>query len=172
MLDHDKATFRNLLDQGADPGDGNAHGQTVLHLAAMGKDTYWLDELLDRGMAPDIPNTITRAPPLFDALRARLPENVDRLLAGGARLSAHDRNGTMPLHQAAMVNDPASVLKFLEAGADPGTVDNIGKTFQAYLYDGDPHILNWSTRRSLRKIGDWLRGHEVPLTAKILEGPQ
>jgi ankyrin repeat protein len=143
--------------------------RTALHVAAMGKDIFWLDELLSRGVNPNIANTITKAPPLFDALRARLPENVDRLLVSGARLDARDRNDVTPLHQAAMVNDPASVLKFLEAGADPVAVDNIGKTFQAYLYDGDPSVLNWATRRSLASIGGWLNEHGIPPTAKILE---
>lgn len=169
MLDRDHSAFRNLLESGADPGAGDAHGRTALHLAAMGKDSYWLDELLGRGTSPDLPNTITQAPPVFDALRARLPENIDRLLAGGARLDTQDRNGTTPLHQAAMVNDPASVLKLLEAGADPGATDNIGTTLQAYLYDGDPAMLDWSTHRSLRNIGDWLRAHDVPVSAEILE---
>lgn len=106
---------------------------------------------------------------MFDALRARLSENVRRLLAGGAHVDVRDRNGATPLHQAAMVNDPASVLVFLKAGADPHAVDNIGKTFQAYLYGGDPGLLNWSARCSLRKIGEWLREHEIPITARILE---
>lgn len=135
----------------------------------MGKDTYWLDELLRRGINPNIPNTITKAPPLFDALRARLSKNVRRLLAGGAHLDVRDRNGATTLHQAAVVNDPASMLVFLKAGADPRAVDNIGKTFQAYLYGGDPNLLNWSARRSLRKVGEWLREHDVPIAARILE---
>src|SRR3546814_12457349 len=95
----------------------------------MGKDEFWLDYLLERCLSPDLPNTVTGAPPLFDALRARLPENVDRLLKAGARLDTHDRSGTTPLNQAALVNDPASVLEFLEAGADPRATAPNGPTF-------------------------------------------
>src|SRR3546814_11920523 len=94
----------DLLAAGANPAQGNADGQTALHLAAMGKDQYWLDQLLERGVGPDLPNTITGAPPLFDALNARRSENVDRLLAAGARLDIRDRSGKTPLHQAALVN--------------------------------------------------------------------
>src|SRR3546814_8459022 len=79
MLHQDRGAYRLLLDLRADPARGNADGQTALHLAAMGKDEFWLDDLLERGVSPDLPNTVTGAPPLFDALRARLPENVDRL---------------------------------------------------------------------------------------------
>jgi ankyrin repeat protein len=163
MLQQDRGAYRLLLDLHADPARGNADGQTALHLAAMGKDEFWLDDLLERGVSPDVPNTVTGAPPLFDALRARLPDNVDRLLKAGARLDTHDRSGTTPLHQAALVNDPASVLKFLEAGADPRATDRNGATFQDYLYDGDPAVLNAPTRKALAAINTWLRAHSIPV---------
>src|SRR3546814_18309206 len=69
---------------------------------------------------------------------------------------------TTPLHQAALVNDPASVLEFLEAGADPRATDRNGATFQDYLYDGDPAVLNAPTRKALEAIDAWLRSHGVP----------
>lgn len=163
MRQQDRGAYRLLLDLRADPTRGNADGQTALHLAAMGKDAFWLDDLLDRGVSPDVPNTVTGAPPLFDALRARLPDNIDRLLKAGARLDTRDRSGTTPLHQAALVNDPASVLKFLEAGADPRATDRSGATFQDYLYDGDPAVLNAPTRKALADIDAWLRAHSVPV---------
>ncbi|GAB3311059.1 ankyrin repeat domain-containing protein [Luteimonas notoginsengisoli] len=163
MLQQDRGAYRLLLELRADPTRGNADGQTALHLAAMGKDAFWLDDLLERGVSPDVPNTVTGAPPLFDALRARLPDNVHRLLEAGARLDTHDRSGTTPLHQAALVNDPASALEFLEAGADPRATDRSGATFQDYLYDGDPAVLNASTRKALAGIDAWLRAHSVPV---------
>jgi ankyrin repeat protein len=161
MLQQDRGAYRLLLDLHADPARGNADGQTALHLAAMGKDGFWLDDLLERGVGPDVPNTVTGAPPLFDALRARLPDNVDRLLAAGARLDTRDRSGTTPLHQAALVNDPASVLRFLEAGADPRATDRSGATFQDYMYDGDPAVLNAPARKAIAAINAWLRAHGV-----------
>ena len=159
MRRQDRRAFRLLLDLGADPARGSRDGQTAMHLAVMGKDRFWLEQLLERGANPDLPNTITGAPPLFDALRARLPRNVDRLLAAGAGLDVRDRNGTTPLHQAALVNDPASVLKFLEAGADARATDRTGATFQDYLYDGDPKLLNIAARRNLERIEAWLAAH-------------
>src|SRR3546814_17558220 len=88
MLRQDRGKFRNLLAAGANPAQGNADGQTALHLAAMGKDQYWLDQLLERGVGPDLPHTITGAPPLFDALNARRSENVDRQIG---RASCRER---------------------------------------------------------------------------------
>src|SRR3546814_2846343 len=98
----------------------------------MGKDQYWLYQLFRRGVGPDLHNTMTGAPPLFDALNARRSENVDRLLAAGARLDIRDRSGKTPLHQAALVNDPVLVLKFLKAGADRRGIDRLGASFQDY----------------------------------------
>src|SRR3546814_11229083 len=121
----------------------------------MGKDEFWLDDLLERGVSPDLPNTVTGAPPLFDALRARLPENVDRLPKAGARLDTHDRSGTTPLHQAALVNDPASVLEFLEAGADPRAPDSNGPTFQDYRSTGHPAVLNAPTPKAPERHDPW-----------------
>jgi len=164
MLRRDRGEFRKLLAAGANPAQGNIDGQTALHLAAMGEDPYWLDQLLERGVDPNLSNTITAAPPLFDALFAARPNNVDRLLAAGARLDVHDRTGNTPLHQAAKVNDLESVLKFLEAGADPDATNRIGVTFQRYLGLENPKLRNAATRRNLRKIDDWLRANGVRST--------
>src|SRR3546814_14395389 len=76
---------------------------------------------------------------------------------------SHDRSGTTPLHQAALVNDPASVLEFLEAGADPRATDRNGATFQDYLYDGDPAVLNAPTRTAPEAIAAWLRAPGGPV---------
>ncbi|MFC4729707.1 ankyrin repeat domain-containing protein [Coralloluteibacterium thermophilus] len=169
MLRDDRTTFRRLLALGADPARGNGDGQTALHLAAMGRETWWLDALLAHGMSPDQPNTVTGAPPLIDALRARLPRNVERLLEAGARLDAADRNGTTPLHQAAAINDLPMTLRLLEAGADPRATDANGATFQDYLFDGDPDLLHGEARRSLDGIGATLRRQGVPVTAAALQ---
>ncbi|HEY4531303.1 MAG TPA: ankyrin repeat domain-containing protein [Luteimonas sp.] len=157
----DRGAFRLLLALGADPARGNRDGRTALHLAAMGKSREWLEALLEHGMSPDTPNTVTAATPLYDALRADSDENIGVLLRAGARLDVADRNGTTPLHQAALVKDSSAVLRFLEAGADPRATDRTGATFQDYLYKGDPKLLNASARRDLGKIDAWLEANGV-----------
>lgn len=157
----DRGAFRLLLALGADPARGNRDGRTALHLAAMGKSRDWLEALLEHGMSPDTPNTVTGATPLYDALRADSDENLGVLLRAGARLDVADRNGTTPLHQAALVKDSGAALRFLEAGADPRATDRTGATFQDYLYKGDPKLLNAATRRDLGKIDAWLEANGV-----------
>lgn len=157
----DRGAVRLLLALGADPARGDQDGRTALHLAAMGKTPGWLEALLEHGMSPDTPNTVTGATPLFDALRAGSEDNIRVLLGAGARLDVTDRNGTTPLHQAALVKDSGAVLRFLEGGADPRATDRTGATFQDYLYSGDPKLLNVATRRDLDKIDAWLGAHGV-----------
>jgi hypothetical protein len=157
----DRGAFRLLLALGADPARGNRDGRTALHLAAMGKSRDWLEALLEHGMSPDTPNTVTGATPLYDALRADSDENVGVLLRAGARVDVADRNGTTLLHHAAMVKDTGAVVRFLEAGADPRATDRTGATFQDYLFKGDPKLLNAGTRRDLGKIDAWLEANGV-----------
>ncbi len=168
MLRDDRAAFRRLLALNADPTVPNADGQTAIHLAAMGKQTYWLDALLETGANVDQPNTRTGATPLFDALRAGLPANVARLREAGARLDVRSRDGTTPLHQAALVNDLAATRAFLEAGADPRATDDASATFQDYLFDGDPKILNATSKRELSAIRALLSRAGVGITAASL----
>lgn len=158
MKQEDRDGFRLLLSLGADPARGDADGRTALHLAAMGRSPYWLETLLEHGMAPDTPNTVTGATPLFDALRADSEQNIDLLLRAGANVSAVDRNRATPLHQAALVNNTAAVLKFLEAGADPSATDRTGATFRDYLPKNDPKLLNAAVRRDMERIEAWLQG--------------
>ena len=168
MLRDDRAGFRRLLALGADPTVPNGDGQTALHLAAMGKDTSWLDTLLEAGVAVDQPNARTGATPQFDAQRAGRPANVARLRKAGARLDVRSRDGTTPLHQAALVNDLAATRAFLEAGADPRATDDAGATFQDYLFDGDPKILNAASKRELAAIRALLSRAGVGATAAAL----
>lgn len=161
VRERDRTAFRTLLELGADPARGDRDGRTALHAAAMETDDSWMDALLARGTSPDLPNTVTGAPPLFDALRARLDANVARLLKAGARLDVTDRSGTTPLIQAALVNDAGSALEFLEAGADPRATDRTGATFQDYLFKSDPKLLNAATKRDHDGIRALLRAKGV-----------
>ena len=153
MREGDRGAVTRLLALGADPSRPDARGRTAMHEAAMAPHADWIDELLGHGVPVDIPNARNGQTPLFEALRAREPGNIDRLLDAGARLDVGDRSGTTPLHQAAMVNDLASVRRFLEAGADPSVRDARGADLASYLYDGDPDMLTARARRDL----EWIR---------------
>src|SRR3546814_18899322 len=116
MLHQDRGSYRLLLDLRADPARVNADGHTALHLAAMGKDEFWLDDLLERGVSPVLPHTVRGEPPLLDDLPARLPENVDPHLKTGARTDTHHRHDTPTLPQPALVHNLLTVLHYHHSG--------------------------------------------------------
>lgn len=158
-----RAGFDALFAAGADYRRHDDGGSTALHTAAESANEYFLDKLLAAGADPDTPSAVTQAPPLFYALKARRGDNVQRLLRAGARLSASDRQGGTALLLAAQINDTASVLAFLKAGADPSARDRTGANFQRYLYMADERVLNSAARRDIDAIQAWLRERNIAI---------
>lgn len=63
-------------------------------------------------------------------------------------------------------NKPVCALS--QAGADPETRNNIGKTFQTYLAIGpNPRIMSDGGKRVKQRIIDWLRQHGLPVDPKL-----
>ncbi len=163
MLNQSRRGFEALLAAGADPTRGDEAGTTAVHLAAQADTSYWLETLLARGVSPDTPNTKNAATPLMAALMTRRPANFDRLLAAGAKVDATNRNGETALHTAALINDMDSVLKLLNAGANPMARDALGVTFQRYLNMTKDSVLAPEVRRGRDQVKDWLVQHGVAL---------
>src|SRR5581483_1409485 len=94
-----------LLDAGADPNASHNHRQSgPLHYAA---DTCLISPAWNE---------------------KRQVETITRLLAGGARINAPDKNGATPLHRATRTRGMAAVKCLLKAGADPLLKNKPGST--------------------------------------------
>ena len=65
---------------------------------------------------------------LFDAIKRKDLEKVQRLISDGVDLSCEDREGLSPLHRAAQGGDIAIVKALVDAGADPVKTDLLGRT--------------------------------------------
>ena len=163
MLNQSRRGFEALLDAGADPTRGDKDGMTAMNLAAKFDTPYYLESLLKRKFSPDTPNTVTAETPLMSALMTERSKNIDLLLESGVQLNAADRQQETALHVAASINQPDNVLKLLEAGADPNARNNLGVTFQRYLFATKDERRSAEVRRQRDAVREWLRGHGVPV---------
>lgn len=155
--------MKALLAAGADPAQGSDDGMTVVHLAAMADHPRYLRVLLDHGVSPDTPNTVTQATPLAAALMGERADNFEALLKAGAKPDVPDRMGNTPLHQAAKVNEFGHALELLQAGASPNTRNVQGASFQRFMFMTPDKILNAQTRRDREAVIEWLREQQIPI---------
>ncbi len=165
MLNQSRDGFDALLAAGADPARGNDNGVTAVHLAAMADTDYYLRKLLEKGVSPDTPNTVTGATPLMAALMAERADHADALLKAGATIAAADRQGNTALHLAAKINETGRVLQLLEAGADPNAKNAQGVTFQRYLFMTPETSLNLKSKREREQVRVWLEAHNIAVEA-------
>lgn len=163
LYQHSVDGMTALLAVGADPAQGSDDGMTVVHLAAMAEHPRYLRALLEHGVSPDTPNTVTQATPLAAALMGERADNFEALLKAGARPDLADRMGNTPLHQAAKVNEFGHALTLLEAGASPDARNVQGASFQRFMFMTPEKLLNAQTRRDRDAVIAWLREHRVPI---------
>ncbi|MFN2528474.1 MAG: ankyrin repeat domain-containing protein [Candidatus Baltobacteraceae bacterium] len=163
LLNRSATGLEALLDAGADPAHADETGDTVMHYASKADDPTYLDILLAHHVDPDMPNAITAATPLMDALLGDRDAQVAKLIAAGADLNRVDDMGNTALHVAAKINSP-HVLDLLQAGADPLVRNGKNQTFQAYLALTPAQILSAQARDNRRQIAGWLRGHGIEPT--------
>lgn len=163
LYHHSTDGMKALLAAGADPAQGSDDGMTVVHLAAMADHPRYLRVLLDHGVSPDTPNTVTQATPLAAALMGERADNFEALLKAGAKPDLPDRMGNTPLHQAAKVNEFGHALELLQAGASPNTRNVQGASFQRFMFMTPEKILNAQTRRDREAVIEWLREHQIPI---------
>lgn len=107
-----------------------SHGQTPLHIAVRKGDMHVLAALLDHDGAEqvvDAPDFNGNTALHFAAGNWRHPQTLatlDALLAAGADAGARNRRGLTPIavHMLTLkLDNPAVLIKLLEAGADPDT---------------------------------------------------
>ncbi|HEV2694789.1 MAG TPA: ankyrin repeat domain-containing protein [Verrucomicrobiae bacterium] len=110
------AVIEVLLANKADVNAQDEKGRTVLYSAVENDDVKTVQSLLEAGIDPNLKSSNGRSA-LSAAASLRLPEIVKILLAAKA-----DPNGDTfgsPLIAAILGNDPVSVEKLLQAGANP-----------------------------------------------------
>jgi ankyrin repeat protein len=116
----------------ADPSLAGAYsedGWTALHLAAFFGHVEAVRMLIDAGS--DV-GAVSRNDQGNTALHASLPgahlQIAEMLLAAGSDVNARQAHSFTPLHEAALIGDPAIARLLLDHGADAGATTDAGKT--------------------------------------------
>ncbi len=126
--------------------------------AARSQDHYHLQQLLERGVAPDVKDRAGRTA-LFTAVAAGKDKNVRWLLKQGLDVNHRDRFGLTAL-QTAVENGQLGALKILlEAGANPAQV----------LANGDG-LLHFALRLDRVDSARLLVKHGAPVNLRNKEG--
>jgi hypothetical protein len=113
-------------------------GDTALHLAAAGYRVAIVRLLLAAGADPNAAANHRISRPLHyaadgyitgSAWKAKAQvETIRRLLAGGAKIDAQDKNGATALHRAVRTRSAAAAGCLLDAGANPTLKNKSGST--------------------------------------------
>ena len=122
-----------LLDRGADPSPA----VFAVTFAEGGRQGTRGCDLLDR-FGADWEQTFHGRTPLMDLMYFKRPAASTWLLARGVDVNATDPHGRTALHFGAMRGIRADAVKaLLDAGADPTTRDDAGKTPYDHAADND-----------------------------------
>jgi uncharacterized protein len=116
-LQHRKASFRRLLELGADPNQALLGHGSVMSNGARNEDLYWLRLALEHSGNPNLLDTENETP-IFRAVVAHQLENIKVLVQAGADLNHQDTVGSAPLIAAAQLSWFEAVDYLLKAGAD------------------------------------------------------
>lgn len=104
-------------------------GWTPLHLAAFFGHTEAVRLLLDAGADVAAVSRNDQAnTPLHASLPGRHYEIIEALLATGADVNASQAHSFTPLHEAALIGDPAMARMLLERGSDWTVTTDQGQT--------------------------------------------
>lgn len=117
------AAFAELLENGADVNAQDSLGRSVMSMSAALEDSRFLKAAIASGGDVNLVNNTSRHTPgdtpIFNAIKAKRPENVQILIDAGADIEVTNGSGRKPLHVASSFLALGCAIKLVDAGADP-----------------------------------------------------
>ncbi len=119
---------KRLLDEGANPDERNANGETALQLAFRYSQDEMVKLLLEAGADPAVPSN--EGPTLLHIAHPAMmsPAAADMLIEAGLPVNLQDKQGRTPLHLASQHREPMIAKVLIDSGADIEAKDNQGYT--------------------------------------------
>jgi ankyrin repeat protein len=166
LLNESKKGLACLLEHGADPNmQLAADGKSVVSMAAVHEDAWYLAEVLKYHGNPNLVNPHSSSTPIFDVIMSSradrlMSDQVAILIEAGANLNYQDVRGKTPMMIAATANRYDLVYLMLTKGADPAIKNRWGLTIwdpiQHINMDPDSPRYQWKL-----KVIDYLRKKKV-----------
>ena len=113
-----------LLAAGAEVDAQNLTGKTPLYQATSGQHYEIVQQLLDAGANPNLPESVLGWTPLHQAAVLG-SDSVSLLLAAGAEVDAQNLTGKTPLYQATSGQHYEIVQRLLDADANPNLPESV-----------------------------------------------
>lgn len=146
-------TVAFLLDQGIQPNDSDASGDTALNYATSAGNLATLRMLLARGANPHLVSFFGTGTNVALVEAVGNPAAIELLVRSGADPNGHPRFWVKaPLHRAAEVCEEASLGTLLALGADPNYQDRSGDTPLGLAVESVLDALRSSPKPESRKI--------------------
>ena len=160
--DGDVATLRALTNNGANPNNQDAYGNTPLSIAAHFGQTEAAELLIKNGAKIDGPQN-GELTPLQCAVYSGHPQTAAFLLKNDANPNIADQYGITPLAIAARNGDASLVQLLLDSGANIEVADNLGwrPLHVALRSTRSSHSGRLETVRTLLKYGAYPNAHNV-----------
>jgi ankyrin repeat protein len=127
LREQNKKGFQKLLEMGANPNYQWSTGSSITELVAGIEDIDYLKMVLKAGGDPNLINSKSNKPPIFQAVKFGLLDSIKILLDSGADIdNATNSAGETPIFDALALGDYRTALFLAKSGANLKVTDTWG----------------------------------------------
>ncbi len=134
LINRNKSGVVILLDNGANPNYITSNGASMVTLASMMDDDFFLKVALSHGGDPNIKDPKLNMTALIRAVYSDRINNAKLLIDAGAKLSSENAEDENPIINAAQIDRYQFVVLFLQSiRSEKESIDKIKKELMLYI---------------------------------------